>query len=323
MLILTKMKYSRNSQNRKSWNDSLFKGLDHPAAFPSMLRSSGPTAAQSHADLRSAKVNRRDSFGSMSLRNNDFDSTKRYSIGGTSGGVAGGGGNNGLRRESFGGSMYLRRDSSGNTNLIKRDSFGSQGLKGNGLNSLSQKDLTILRNYSTMPRDYVKVVVDNNKSNLKKEINSILRKDSFKSVNNNKHVYIEDKVENILNNKENYKENEKKKNVVLTKENLTKHVTLLENENNFNNNKTDYVKKELNTEVDGKESLGRRDSSDSYGSSPGGYGTNRRISIDSLDVRRNSWGRRSSQGSSILGNGIKEFNEVFNLTISWFESLII
>lgn len=287
-----------------------------------MLRSSGPTAAQSHADLRSAKVNRRDSFGSMSLRNNEFDSTKRYSIGGSSGG------NNGLRRESFGGSMYLRKDSSGNTNLIKRDSFGSQGLKSNGL---SQKDLTILRNYSTMPRDYVKVVVDNNKSNLKKEINSILRKDSFKSVNNNKHVYIEDKVENILNNKENYKENEKKKNVVLTKENLTKHVTLLENENNYNNNKTDYVKKELNTEMDGKESLGRRDSSDSYGSSRGG-GTNRRISIDSLDVRRNSWGRRSSQGSSILGNGIKEFNEVFNLltsnkkiiniTISWFESLL-
>lgn len=300
---------SRNSQNRKSWNDSLFKGLDHPAAFPSMLRSSGPSAAQSHADLRSAKVNRRDSFGSMSLRNNDFDSTKRYSIGGSSGGVAGGGGvnNNGLRRESFGGSMYLRKDSSGNTNLIKRDSFGSQGLKG-----LSQKDLSILRNYSTMPRDYVKVVVDsNNKSNLKKEINSILRKDSFKSVNNNKHVYIEDKVENILNNKENYKENEKKKNVVLTKENLTKHVTLLENENNYNNNKTDYVKKELNTEVDGKEILGRRDSSDSYGSSHHGTGTNRRISIDSLDVRRNSWGRRSSQGSSILGNGIKEFNEVF------------
>lgn len=291
-----------------------------------MLRSSGPTAAQSHADLRSAKVNRRDSFGSMSLRNNDFDSTKRYSISGSSGG---GGGNNGLRRESFGGSMYLRKDSSGNTNLIKRDSFGSQGLKGNGLNSLSQKDLTILRNYSTMPRDYVKVVVDNNnKSNLKKEINSILRKDSFKSVNNNKHVYIEDKVENILNNKENYKENEKKKNVVLTKENLTKHVTLLENENNYNNNKTDYVKKELNTEIDGKEILGRRDSSDSYGSV--GYGgTNRRISIDSLDVRRNSWGRRSSQGSSILGNGIKEFNEVIKFTnkikiktISWFESLI-
>lgn len=271
-----------------------------------MLRSSGPTAAQSHADLRSAKVNRRDSFGSMSLRNNDFDSTKRYSISGSSSG------NNGLRRESFGGSMYLRKDSAGNTNLIKRDSFGSQGLKGNGLNSLSQKDLTILRNYSTMPRDYVKVVVDNNKSNLKKEINSILRKDSFKSVNNNKHVYIEDKVENILNNKENYKENEKKKNVVLTKENLTKHVTLLENENNYNNNKTDYVKKELNTEIDGKESLGRRDSSDSYGSV--GYGTNRRISIDSLDVRRNSWGRRSSQGSSILGNGIKEFNEVFKST---------
>lgn len=365
----------------------MFKGLEHPSAFPSMLRS-GVTApdskSQSQMDIRynqplskrdsygstatitplnniasnlrrrqsfgsntlhrdnyisnnrrdsfggSTTLNRRDSFGSNTLINNNLNNQRRDSFGSTlsrgdsldlkvtkrdsySGGAD-------LRRQSFGSSLYLRPDSSGNTNLIRRDSFGSQNLR---------KD-SVTSHRSSMPRDYVSkppadnvctIKIHNTINDMfnaapKKETNSILRKESWKS--SNKHVSyneLNDSDSSILKNKENNKDPSGHK---LTAANLTKHVTILEG--NLKNN----VSKKLSFDEDNLSNYSSRDRKNSSGSI-GSYLSSRRISIDSLETRRNSWdrsalnGRRGSQSSSTDFDVTKEHDkEVIRAYINIF-----
>lgn len=289
-----------------------------------LRRDSYGTGVTRRDSFGSTTLNRRDSFGSNTIINNNLNNQRRDSFGST---LSRGdsldlkvtkrdsfSGGSDLRRQSFGSSLYLRPDSSGNTNLIRRDSFGSQNLR---------KDSSAINNLhrTSMPRDYVSKPADNvcnikihNTINdmfngvspsvaatPKKETNSILRKESWKS--SNKHVsYNEVNGDDDTTSKNNKENNNKDVPAVipghkLTAANLTKHVTILEG--NLKNN----VSKKLSFDEDNLSnySRDRKNSSGSIGS----YLASRRISIDSLETRRNSWdrnvalnGRRGSQSSS-------------------------
>lgn len=355
----------------------MFKGLEHPSAFPSMLRSTS-SQSQSQMDVRgystlnkrdsvgstssttpgglrrresfgsntlnrrdsfgSTTLNRKDSYGSHTLINQNLLNQRRDSFGSTlsrgdsldlkvtkrdsfSGGAD-------LRRQSFGSSLYLRPDSSGATNLIRRDSFGSQNLR---------KDSLLHR--SSVPRDYVSksFPVDSNQCIIKshnainsifedvngnkKETNSILRKDSWKS-SNNKHVsYNEptDEVDSVMKNKENGIAGAHR----LTAANLTKHVTILE-ENLKNQGKIGLAKKLSFDEDNLSNHSNGKDRKISNGSN-GSYLASRRISIDSLETRRNSWdrsglnNRRGSYSSSTDFDVTKDMeNEVINFSFCYY-----
>lgn len=255
----------------------MFKGLEHPSGFPSMLRGSTPeptrqlTRKDSHGSTNqlrrtdsngistpsnpltrkdssaSTTSNRRDSYGSSYLSRKDSngsvlsrkDSSEFKPNKRNSL-------NEDFRRLSFGNSIYLRPDSSGETNLIRRDSFGRK-------DSLKSHRI---------PRDYVSKIFEYNKNNpiASVTIDSILkdRKPDHDAQTNK---------ENILNSSD------------LTTANLSKHVTIWEKDD-------DDDKSTVKHFVDG-----RRDSAGSLGN----YLDSRRISIDSLDVRRNS--RRGSAAS--------------------------
>lgn len=260
----------------------MFKGLEHPSAFPSMLRSTTPS--QSQVDLRNnagtptnkpepytshtiprrnsaaSNINRRDSTMSIDRRYSNVSLDRRNSFGSTVGR-----GDN--VNPNHGKSIYLRPDSSGTANLIRRDSFGSQGIR--------KDSFSTIRTMSPFPRDYVSKSIDGNivSSTPRHEPNSILRKNSSKDDDFNRFI-----------NKENVAHK-------LTAANLTKHVTILEN----NGNDTHDNGVEKSTDGDNTSSYSGRDRRDSSGSI-GSYLVSRRISIDSLDPRKNSH-RRSSFAS--------------------------
>lgn len=254
----------------------MFKGLEHPSAFPSMLRSTTPS--QSQIDLRNSagtptnkpeqytshtiprrrnsaasNLNRRDSTMSIDRRYSNVSVDRRNSFGQ---------GRGDSKDSNHGNSIYLRADSSGTTNLIRRDSFGSQGIR--------RDSFSTMRTMSPFPRDYVSKSIDGNiTSSPRHEPNSILRKNSSKD-------------DDFIN-----KENVAHK---LTTANLTKHVTILEN--NGNETQENGMGKSTDGDASSYSGRDRRDSNGSIGS----YLANRRISIDSLDLRKNNH-RRSSYAS--------------------------
>lgn len=261
----------------------MFKGLEHPSGFPSMLRGTTPEPRQ---------LSRKDSYGSThQLRrdSNGYSSTptptplsRKDSSGSTSLGRRDSYGsayvprrdsnasvltrkdssdfkankrdslNDDFRRLSFGSSIYLRPDSTGGTNLVRRDSYGRKDLT---------KSQRIPRDYVSKVLEYKQINVNNN--NNSPDTNSILRKTSTDH--------------DAQTNKENIANSD------LTAANLSKHVTIWEKEKEKDG---DEDKTNLKQILDG-----RRDSSGSLGN----YLDSRRISIDSLDVRRNS--RRGSAAS--------------------------
>ncbi|XP_055317871.1 uncharacterized protein LOC129576603 isoform X5 [Sitodiplosis mosellana] len=289
---------SDSDANRKrySWNPSMFRGLEHPSGFPSMLRgatpeprplsrkdsygsthqlrrtdSNGgvatPTALHRKDSSGSTALNRRDSFGTNNLSRKDSngsvlsrkDSSDYKSNKRDSL-------NDDFRRLSFGNSIYLRPDSTGGTNLVRRDSYG-------------RKDS--LRSYR-IPRDYVSKIFE-------------YKSDSIANGSANGTASPES---SILRKSDSDQTNKENFNTDLTTANVSKHVTIWEKDG-------DEASSNVENHVVGHS---RRDSSGSLSN----YLANRRISVDSLDVRRNS--RRSSTASgdinlsSIIDNETKEIH---------------
>lgn len=271
----------------------MFRGLEHPSAFPSMLRGSTPeprplarrdsygsthqlrresngtsspappTSLSTILNRRdsgaSTHLSRRDSNGSVLSRkdSSDFKSTnKRDSL------------NDDFRRLSFGTSIYLRPDSTGATNLIRRDSFGRRDL------------LATQRN----PRDYVSKLFDYKTTHSTTNGNGLAPSE--------KTIYSH----SILRKPDDAHTNKENLNSDLTTANLTKHVTIWEKDGDkSNHNET---------------TSGRRDSFGSLSN----YLASRRISVDSLDVRQNS--RRGSCASgdinlSKINDEPEEVNTVY------------
>ncbi|XP_037904822.1 WD repeat-containing protein 47 isoform X2 [Hermetia illucens] len=122
-----------NDRNRKrnSWNPSMFRNIEHPSAFPSLLRSSTPTQASNpqlnvnQTPKPRVNLTRRASLNSLSLNR----PRPIIEFG---------------KRQIHGSQLYLKADSSGETNLVRRDSFGSRNL------------LNVVKGRATsVPRDYV------------------------------------------------------------------------------------------------------------------------------------------------------------------------
>lgn len=256
----------------------MFKGLEHPSAFPSMLRSAGATgSATPVTETRASSLSRKDSFGSTSQPRKDSsgsttlqrrdsgvafgrkDSTQGFKLNGNKRDSF----HEDFRRLSFGNSLFLRPDSSGETNLIRRDSLGTA------------KSNKIPRDYVSKALDQGGNIVVNSTASSKPEV-SILRKDSLD------------------------KENDGSK---LTTANLNKHVTILEK-----SDEKDPLERRIsfNEEKIAEYLASRRDS----GGSLTNYLTNRRISIDSLDARRSSTGRRGSSASGDFKFSEETENEV-------------
>lgn len=260
----------------------MFKGLEHPSAFPSMLRSTTPS--QSQIDLRNnagTPTNKPESYASHTIprrrnsaasnlnrRDSSISIDRRYSNASLDRRNSFGLGRGDTRNQNHGG-IFLRADSSGTTNLIRRDSFGSQGIR--------RDSFSTTRTTSPFPRDYVSKSIDGStiSNTPRHEPNSILRKNSSKDDDFNR-----------LINKENVSHK-------LTAANLTKHVTILEN--NGNDSQGNGTAKSTDGDADNTSSYSGRDRRDSNGSI-GSYLVSRRISIDSLDPRRSAH-RRSSYAS--------------------------
>lgn len=278
----------------------MFRGLEHPSAFPSMLRGSTPeprplgrrdsygsshqlrresngTTSPAPASLSSilnrrdsgasAHLSRRDSNGSVLSRkdSSDFKTTaanKRDSL------------NDDFRRLSFGTSIYLRPDSTGATNLIRRDSFGRRDL--------------LQRN----PRDYVSKLFDYKTNNSTLNGNGLAP--TTTTIITDKHVHAN----SILRKPDDAQTNKENLHSDLTAANLTKHVTIWEKDDdklsNHNNNNNDTT------------TSGRRDSFGSLSN----YLASRRISVDSLDVRQNSRRGSSASGDINLSKINDETHEV-------------
>lgn len=257
----------------------MFKGLEHPSGFPSMLRGSTPVneprpllqkdsygstnqlkRTDSNGISPSNPLTRKDSSSSTTSNRRDSYGSNNLSRKNSNGSVLSrkdsaefkpskrDSFNDDFQRLSFGSSIYLRPDSSGATNLIRRDSFGRRD---------SNKTSSIPRDYVSRVLEY-KSTINPNVNGVHHDTNSILRKTSIES--------------DVKTNKENL-------NSDLTTANLSKHVTIWENNDNNDS---------VNVE---KYPTARRDSSGSLSN----YLASRRISLDSLDVRRNS--RRGSAAS--------------------------
>lgn len=268
------------TRKRNSWTPT---SLEHPSAFPSLLRAtsttptpgstatSSPRATSLSRKDSSSSVTRRDSSGSTKLQRRDSgvafgrrESATGFRLSGNKRDSF----HEDFRRLSFGNSIYLRPGSSGESNLIRRDSLASG------------------RSSGKIPRDYVSKLFDTNQAGVTASIavtprraSSILRKDSFAD-----------------------KENDGTK---LTAANLSKHVTILER----NDKKEPLERKTSSNEEKIVEYLeSRRGSGDSLSN----YLTSRRISIDSLDARRSSVdrGRRGSNTSGDFRFDEADENEV-------------
>lgn len=268
----------------------MFRGLEHPSGFPSMLRGSTPeprplsrkdSYGSTHQLRRTdsnggvatpTSLHRKDSSGSTALNRRDSFGTNYLSRKDSNGSVLLRKDSNGsvlsrkdstdfksnkrdslnddFRRLSFGNSIYLRPDSSGSTNLVRRDSYGRKD---------SLKSHRIPRDYVSKIFEYnADTIVNGNANRTASPESSILRKSDSDQTNK----------ENLHSD--------------LTTANLSKHVTIWEKDGDEASSNVDNI-------VGGGHS--RRDSSGSLSN----YLANRRISIDSLDVRRNS--RRGSTAS--------------------------
>lgn len=304
-------------------NSNLQKEIEHPSDFPSSLRKSSITKSQNY--LRSSTPT--DYGGSVKYRNNNYLTKSRESINKFSndktklnkrnsfcGDLRGSGSGGCYDNNNLGSSLYLRRDSSGNTNLIRRDSIGSSRRS----SIINIKDIIqpatsppatpsqLQKNnrsgsFSSSSRDYVKTPIATTplpqKSTATHEITSILRKSSINRDYEHRDSERDeidgilgnsnDEIINTIKNKENF-------NVIgnnlLTKENLKKHVTLLET------TKPALLSSSSPPPTSYNRYNRRRSSIDSIGSIGTG---NRRVSIDSLEMRRNSWDRRESETSSL------------------------
>lgn len=274
----------------------MFRGLEHPSGFPSMLRgstpepkplsrrdsygsshqlrrdsneyrSSTPTALGRRDNSSPNVLMRKDSNGSVLSRkdSSEFKSNKRDSL------------NDDFRRLSFGNSIYLRPDSTGTTNLIRRDSFGRRE---------STKSPRI-------PRDYVSQIFE-------------LKTDSSVIENGNGNALPDkDAIANIsiLRKPDDAQTNKENLNSDLTAANITKHVTIWEKDGDDGLNGDNHTS-------------ARRDSSGSLGN------YSRRISLDSIDVRRNSR-RGSSTSGDINFNSINHTSEEVNFQQLTIVQLII
>lgn len=277
-------------RKRYSWNPSSFKEIEHPSAFPSLLRGSTPvndsprpssslSRRDSHGSTHQLRrndsngagynylfrkdsntttlpLNRRDSFGSGILSRKDSGASSHIGLARKDSADLKRPNkrdsfNEDFRRLSFGSSIYLRPDSTGATNLIRRDSFGRR-------DSYDPKHHRIPRDYVSKALEQKVTVTGNNNNGI--ETSSILRRSS-------------DTTATTAPNDDNK----------LTVANLSKHVTIWEKDADRDTN--------------------RRDSSGSLSN----YLASRRISIDSLDVRRNS--RRGSAASGDLNIPIDTDND--------------
>lgn len=182
--------------------------------------------------------------------------------------------NEDFRRLSFGNSIYLRPDSTGATNLIRRDSFGRRD-SNNSMHS---------------PRDYVSKIFEYKTNNDNGTINA-----NANGIGNGT-ATPENETSSILRKPDNDAQTNKENvNSDLTAANVAKHVTIWEKDGDEQSAQVEHIV------------TGRRDSSGSFGN----YLASRRISIDSLDVRRNS--RRGSTASgdinlSTINDESKEVN---------------
>lgn len=213
-----------------------------------------------------------------------------------------------MRRDSFGSQHVLlaRRDSTASRASVPRDYVSERAqpqtcaIRGhNQINSIFGKASDSVDSPATAPKAS------------RKPSNSILRKDSFKS--SKKHVSYEDDNHSDVDTVDASAAKDAELLVEVTHQltaaNLSKHSTILE-ENLLNERQKSLVKKLSfeETTANGGQPMNmrslvvpRRDRRDSAGSvgSTSAYLAARRISMDSLDTRRNSWaGRRGSQASS-------------------------
>lgn len=277
----------------------MFRGLEHPSGFPSMLRGSTPeprplsrkdsygsthqlrsnggaatpTALHRKDNSGSSTLNRRDSFGTNYLSRKDSNGSSVLLRKDSNGSVLSRKDssefksnkrdslNDDFRRLSFGNSIYLRPDSAGNTNLVRRDSFGRKD---------SLKSYRIPRDYVSKIFEYKSDPIANGTNGTASPEHSILRK-----------------TDSDQTNKENF-------NTDLTTANLSKHVTIWEKDGDETSN------------VENNVGHSRRDSSGSLSN----YLANRRISVDSLDVRRNSRRGSTASGDINLSSIIDESQEV-------------
>lgn len=274
----------------------MFRGLEHPSGFPSMLRGSTPeprplsrkdsygSTHQLRRDSNGAStptaLGRRDSSGSNVLSRGDSAGTNYLARKDSNSSVLSRKDssdfnkstnkrdslNDDFRRMSFGNSIYLRPDSTGATNLIRRDSFGRRD------STKSQR----------IPRDYVSQIFEYKTNSA---VNGNVNASPEKDVNANS---ILRKTDDAQTNKENL-------NSDLTTANLTKHVTIWEKDGDAGSNVDNHT-------------TARRDSHGSLSN----YLASRRISVDSLDVRRNSRRGSSASGDINLSSIIDTSEEVIS-----------
>lgn len=265
------------------------KEIEHPSAFPSLLRGTTPVndAPRSHSSL-----SRRDSHGSShQLRRNDSNGIPnnylfRKDSNTPSSPLA--------RRESFGSGILNRKDSSASSHISlsrknsadqkkpnKRDSFNEDFRRlsfGSSIylrpdstgatnlirrDSFGRKDSYDGKNYR-IPRDYVSKALEH-KTIVPGTINTIPNANETSSI--------------LRRSSDTTATTTPADDSKLTVANLSKHVTIWEK---------DAADRDT----------GRRDSSGSLSN----YLASRRISIDSLDVRRNS--RRGSAASADINISI-------------------
>ncbi|XP_059613294.1 uncharacterized protein LOC132259605 isoform X2 [Phlebotomus argentipes] len=223
MPVLNQQSKRRDSVN--SSRGSPAKAIEHPSAFPSMLRSSTPTS-----------LSRRNSTNTLPARKRSSTSVPRDAI------------------SSFGGSAYFRRESS--YDKWKPDTqFASTKNLSNSRDVVDAVVRPKARNSVTPLRDFVKNGFASQKN---ERPNSILRSSIPRS----------DDDDDSSGSK-------------LSRENLSKHVTILAGGND-----------ERSSDRESSPEVGPIYRRESWGSAK----NLRRISIDSLDLRRNSWdgSRRAS-----------------------------
>lgn len=294
----------------------MFRGLEHPSGFPSMLRGATPeprplsrkdshgsthqlrrsdSTGLSRKDSSASTLNRRDSFGSNYLSRKDSNGSVLFRR--DSNGIV-------LTRKDSNGSVLTRKDSNGSV-LSRKDSPEFRPNKRDSLNEdfrrLSFGSSIYLRPDSTGATNLIRRDSFGRRDSAKPNrsardyVSKIFEYKSDGVMNGNGIAPPEKETQSILR-KSDDAQNKENFNTDLTQANLTKHVTIWEKDGD-----------ELAT----TENNGRRDSSGSLSS----YLANRRISIDSLDVRRNS--RRGSAASADINLSAinNEPEEVITLTL--------
>lgn len=251
----------------------------NPSSFPSILRKSSISLSQNTLRSASSKPQLNQSNTNLSksrehiyhssycdkskIIGDKINLNKRNSFCGDLRRDIGGNNSTHTAANPGGNSIFLRRDSSGNMNLCRRDSIGSSASRRNSINA-SDPRCQINRRHESVPRDYVSSAASvSSETTVTPKMVSVTVTSAPHSILRKKSPVNGDQVDGggVIG-----EDNQ------LTKDNLKKHVTLLDR-------------------VDG--TWKRRPSVDSGGSS-----TTRRISMDSLDLRRNSWDFRGSDSSS-------------------------